>query len=265
MTLQINGKRMAVYAKTEQSLSAIDLFSALTKKSSTALVKSNSNTLMQHPDLPGVQVPLDFETWLPFCAPLYRISPDPKDYILTPVIVMPSDLPNRNKVAFPLKELVRFNPETGLQAYKTWKGKPTYLEHRNNDITKSYGVIVDSFMRKLSGWSDDKVWKVILLLAFDRTKHPDVVNNILQGESNSYSMGAWVEHYECSYCGAKLGECDHLIEGVHYGKNRAPSMYELNGKLVFPNCCGIQGFETSNVSTPAFISAISDEKMSYAS
>lgn len=263
MALQINGSKTAVYARSELSLSPIDLHKSF-KKSSSFLEQDKNNTVIHHPELPGVHIPIDFETWLPFCAPHYKISPDPKDYVLTPVIVMPSDLPNRNKVGFPLKELIKFDPKTGMQAYKTWKGKPTYLEHQNNDITKSYGVIVDSFMRKLTGWSDDKIWKVVLLLAFDRTKHPDVVDNILAGDSNAYSMGAWVSHYECSYCGAEVGKCDHLIEGVHYGKNRAASMYELNGKLVFPNCCGIEGFETSSVETPAFISAISDKRISYA-
>jgi hypothetical protein len=199
-------------------------------------------------------IPLDFNNWLPFSAPHYHISPDPADFILVPVIVMPSDIPNRNGVAFPLKELIAFSPDQGQQAYKTWKGKPTYLEHANNDITKAYGVIADSFMRPLKGWGGGKVWKVLLLLAFDRSKHADVADKIASGEYNSYSMGAWVGGYSCSYCGAEVGKCDHI-------RANSNGMYHLNGKMVFRNCHDIVGFECSSVSTPAFISAISDTKL----
>ncbi len=260
-TILVKDKKFAVYAKAQTSLKPFDVY---TESKKSGIITANAgSSILNHPEL-DMSIPLDFDTWLPFAAPGYHISPDPKDYIMVPVIVMPSDLPNRNKVAFPLKELIKFNPERGMQAYKTWKGKPTYLEHKNNDFTQAYGVIADSFMRKLEGWSDGKVWKVILLLAFDKTKNPDIVNAIVEGQSNSYSMGAMVSHYECSYCNAEVGKCEHIKVDKVKGGVGNPTMYELNGKLVFPNCCGIEGFETSNVDTPAYISAISDKRLTYA-
>lgn len=255
MPLLTNGKRHAVYSYAEQGFKPLDLHKE-TKKSGCITLASSGEMLVDHPEMRGqAQIPLDFNTWLPFSAPHYKISPDPRDYLLVPVIVMPSDLPNRNSVAFPLRELIAFNTEHGQQAYKTWKGKPTYLEHQNNDITKAYGVIVDSFLRPLKGWSGNQIWKVMLLLAFDRTKHPDVAEKINSGDYNSYSMGAWVGGYTCSYCGAEEGECNHIAKG------HTP-MYHLNGKLVFKNCHDIVGFECSSVSTPAFVSAISDTRLS---
>ena len=251
MTTQwVNKGRHAVYARTEQAFPALDLFKEQ-KKSGRATVEANAVTI-NVPEL-GAPVPLDFNTWLPFSAPHYHISSDPKDYVITPVIVMPSDLPNRNGVAFPLRELVRFHPHLGQQAYKTWKGKPTFREHANKDIEKAHGVIADSFLRPLHGWAGGKIWKVLLLLAFDRSKHPELANNILAGDENAYSMGAWVATYSCSYCGQEVGKgCTHLRE-------KQNDFYELDGKLVHKNCVGIEGFECSSVATPAYISAISDD------
>jgi hypothetical protein len=249
-----NGNYVAEYSFAEQAFSAIDVHKE-SKKSGMLIQAPTGGTVIAHPQMVGQpEIPLDFNTWLPFAAPHYHISPDPSDYILVPVIVMPSDLPNRNSVAFPLRELVKFNTETGMQAYKTWKGKPTYLEHANNDVTKAYGVIADSFLRPLKGFSDGKIWKVMLLLAFDRQKHADVADKIASGEFNSYSMGAWVGGYSCSYCGAEVGTCSHI-------RKDQSRMYLLDGQLVFKNCHDILGFECSSVGTPAFISAISDTRM----
>jgi hypothetical protein len=198
---------------------------------------------------------MDFKTWLPFAAPDYHVSPDIKDYVMVPVIILPTDLPNRNGVAFPLKELVRFHPSLGRQAYKTWKGKPTHLDHKNEDITKAYGIIADSSLRKLHGFGGGQIWKVLTFLSFDRNKHPDIVARILSGDLNSYSMGAWINTYSCSFCQNEVGTraCSHL------SKNKPGEMYQKDNQLVFRNCVGIEGFETSVVETPAYISAISDE------
>jgi len=254
-----DGTRRAVYALAQESLTPIDVFKE-SKRSGTltniitssapALVLDNLSTRDQ-----GIDngIPLDFKSWLPYSAPHYHISPDPKDYILTPVIILPSDLPNRNGSAFPLSELVKFDPEAGQQAYKTWKGKPTHLNHQNEDITKAYGVIADTVLRKLKGFNQNRLWKVLSFLAFDRSKHADTCQAILDGSLNSYSMGAWISNYSCSVCGALIGKCGHLH------KNKPGEMYQLNGQLAFRNCIGITGFETSAVEVPAYVSAISDQ------
>jgi hypothetical protein len=280
---QQSTKRHAVYAFAEQSLPPIDMHKEL-KRSGRAteirdLFKSTETARrivpsafadtepMRSKNAPSIQiaastidgessgsVALDFGTWLPYSAPHYQISPNIEDHVITPVVVMPADIPNRNSVAFPLEELVKFHPTLGQQAFKTWRGKPTHHEHDNEDITKAYGVIPDAYLRKLTGFGQGAMWKVLLLLSFDRQKHPDVVRDILAGERNSYSMGAWVGSYRCSCCGAEVGECNHIRkEGHHH-------MYELNGQLVFKNCIDIEGFECSQVGTPAYISAISDVK-----
>lgn len=72
---------------------------------------------------------LDAPSWLPFAAERYNISPDIRDYVIMTVPIMPSDLPNRNNVAFPYSQLTAFNTDSGMIAYKTWKGKPMHVEH----------------------------------------------------------------------------------------------------------------------------------------
>jgi len=122
----------------------------------------------------------------------------------------------------------------------------------NEDHTKAYGVIADAFLRKMDHFGNGKVWKLLELLAIDRTKYPTIAQKILDGEMNSYSMGAWVTNYTCSYCGAALGKCEHLHP------KQALDFYEKDGKLVFRNVHGIKGFETSIVATPAYSIAASD-------
>jgi hypothetical protein len=265
MTYNSDSSKRAVYAFSQENLKPIDVFkeskrsgvlTSVISESAPAFVLDNENTRDQ--GIEGGGIPLDFKSWLPYAAPAYHISPDPKDYILVPVIIMPSDLPNRNGVAFPLSELVKFNPEVGKQAYQTWKGKPTHWDHCNEDITQAYGVIIESTLRKLIGFNGGRLWKVLSFLSFDRSKHADTCQRILDGDVNSYSMGAWVSAYTCSYCGEEVGKCDHLH------KNKPGEMYQLNNKLVFRNCQGIDGFETSGVDTPAYISALSDEVFSMA-
>ena len=73
---------------------------------------------------------LDFETWLPFAAKTYHISPRIEDYVVIPTPICPADLPNRNGIGFPLQELVRYQPPPiSRQVYKAWAGTPVHLEH----------------------------------------------------------------------------------------------------------------------------------------
>jgi hypothetical protein len=126
----------------------------------------------------------DYRAWLPFAAEEYNISSDLKDYVVVPVTIMPTDLPNRNGVAFPYSELTRFNPMAGMLSYRTWKGKPTFEEHNNKDWTKAKGIIFDSKIKKIENSHGD-LWKVVCLCAFDRGRDAKLANSILTSERKS--------------------------------------------------------------------------------
>jgi len=247
------GNRQIAYAFNEGSLAPVDLHKEL--KRSGRAEKTKEGLIVKTPGMRQTglsSVPLDFQSWLPAASPHYHVSPNFNDYVLVPVIIMPSDIPNRNAVAFPRQELVKFYPHLGQTAYKTWKGKPVHYEHQNEDITKAYGIIADSFFKRMPNRGQGQIFKVLLLLAWDRTKHPETVSRIIAGDLNSYSMGAFVGTYTCSYCSHELGTC------IHLDPKDPTNMYELNGRLVFRNVVDPEGFECSGVEGPAYISAISD-------
>lgn len=249
--------KFAVYSRAEDGLAlpALDVRKQVRAKNLIVLnnrieVTSTAQTMVKGWADEGQN--LDFNSWLPFCAQAYNISGNPQDYLLVPVIIMPSGLPNRNGVGFPLKELTQWNSQQGRLAYKTWIGKPVFYEHDNQDCTKAYGVIVDAYLKKMENFGDGKVWKVILLLAIDRNKHPEIARRIEEGTLNTYSMGAYVSGYTCSYCGSPIDKCQHISS-----RNKI-DFYELDGKVVCRLIVGAEGFECSGVESPAFISAISN-------
>jgi hypothetical protein len=193
--------------------------------------------------------------WLPKAAERYKISANLEDYVAVPVVIMPSDLPNRNGIAFPLKELTAFNPNPYVKqlGYETWVGSPSFEEHDNEDYTKAKGVVFSSALVKLPN-SVGNLYKVVCLVGFDRTKDSELYNLIKSGKRQSYSMGAWCEDYQCSICG-KLhseGTCEHAS-----ANNPKFEVFETSKgpKLGYYNAIGICGFEVSSVEDPAYLSA----------
>lgn len=191
-------------------------------------------------------------SWLREASKTYNISDDLKDYVIVPVKIFFSDLPNRNGVAFPKSELLKFNPEYGCIGAKTWVGKPTFLEHNNSILSNAKGVIFDTTIKPSVGMKGGLV-DVINLCGFDRTKDPQLVNQILSGKLHCYSMGAYSDDFQCSVCGKLIskGGCEHC-------SLTNPKFEVFNGKLGFANVINPVGFETSCVETPAFLSATTD-------
>ena len=224
---------------------------AKTLKPHTGAKKEADASIRIDPD-DVLTTPAGFEHWLPFAAPHYKISPRIEDYFFRPVILFISDLPNRNGVSFPGHELARWSEEGGCQSYMTWKGKPLHVEHKSEDPTQAIGVIVDVAMRPLRGYGENKLWKVIALAAVDRTKRTNVTAAIEANKRNTWSMGALVEGYTCSFCGAEVGECSHI------DKDAKLVFYELEGQLVYKQVRGIVGIELSSVGDPAYGVALSD-------
>lgn len=198
--------------------------------------------------------------WLPFAAKKYQLSSDIRDYVLVPVPVMYTDIPNTNGDSVTLSEFLDFNPEHGMQAFKTFRGKPCHLEHDNKVIERAKGVILDVFLRPLRKFGGGKYYKLVELMAYDRTKDPELVNQILSGQHNAYSVGFYFKSYTCSICGAHVGQgmnskpCDHTYP-------RRPTYKNPQGRLAYRQCKSIVGFETSVVANPSYITAIGPHLM----
>jgi hypothetical protein len=186
-------------------------------------------------------------SWLPAAAETYKISSDPKDYILVDVPLVTVDIPNRNLQAFPYEEVSYFDPLYGQCVYQTFLRKPTHIDHDNKDPKKAKGVNFDVSLKFVPAYN---VWKICVLSGFDRTKDPKLVEDILSKKRSTYSMGALVESFLCAVCGAidtNVKRCDCGPKGTI-----------VKGQLVFQACCGTNFIENSNVGDPADISASSD-------
>jgi hypothetical protein len=204
---------------------------------------------------------MDFETWLPFAAKVYKISPRIEDYIIVNTLICPSDIPNRNGIAFPATELGRFlPPPMNRMVYKAWAGCPVHLEHDNEVHEKAYGVILDAALMKVAGFGGGKLWKVMGLLAIDKNKNPDIAQQVLTRKINTYSMGALVESFTCGYCGAECDSrftCGHIssTKNVNWKKYRD---FDGSTHLAFLNAHSISPIECSIVKDPAWAPALSD-------
>ncbi len=199
----------------------------------------------------GTTMNLDVNVWLPKAAEIYGTSKDIRDYIVVPVVANISELPNTNGDGFSTQEWVRFNPDQGKLAFQTFQGKPTFIEHANQDYTKAKGVILDSALTPLKGFRGNHS-KLTLLLSFDRTRAAERCGQILRNEVNTYSKGTTYKAYRCSICGhvvtaSKRQFCSH----TYFNK----PTYMIGDKLAYRDCLFLTGFECSSVDDPAFACA----------
>lgn len=192
---------------------------------------------------------LEVDSWLPFAAEAYQISPNIKDFVVVPCTIMFSDLPNANLAAFPLHELTAWNTGSGEIAYKTWARKPCFVEHKNDNPSIAAGLILDSSLRAMSNYIGG-MGRVVLLSAWDRNRYPEIANKFLAGRSGQ-SMGCLVSDYSCSIDGISLrsGGCSHIHPKMGV---RIP---EVGNKLTYRIAHGITGFEVSSVAVPAWRNA----------
>ena len=202
-------------------------------------------------------------SYLAAAAEMYNISPRISDYVLVPVSTVLSDLPNTNGDAMTREELLKFNPQQGRIAYKTWIGKPTFLEHANQVLPGAKGIILDTYMRALSQYGG--LLSLVKLLAFDRSKDPQLVNAILRKMINTYSMGVNFSAYRCSISGRVFTAKD--APGEYTDLGMPPRLIRVGGndRVAYRQLINLEGFETSAVGTPAYFCAIGDNPMNLSS
>lgn len=199
---------------------------------------------------------LDVNSWLPASAEIYNISPNLSDYILIPVPSIITDLPNTNGDSVSLDELIRFDPKYGRLAYRSWKGKPTHVEHQNKVLSQAKGVIFDVILQPITTHRGTH-HKCVKLLGYDRTKDPQLCNDILANKINTYSMGFYFKAYTCSICGTRVGPSG--VGMCAHTQPKRKTYKTLDNRLAFRKCEIIEGFECSSVRDPAFVTANSSK------
>lgn len=162
------------------------------------------------------------------------------------------------------------NIETrGEYGFKTFSGRPIFVDHNNTDPRRARGVIVDSLLYvepSAKKYASDSYWSaspsnhspetwIELLLEVDARSFPKLAKEIKEGKVNAVSMGCNVDFTKCSVCGNEAATthdyCDHVKrKGVkHIDK-------EGNTKIAYEDCYGVNFFEISFVFDPADVTAL---------
>jgi len=165
---------------------------------------------------------------------------------------------NANYDGWPVKEL-RNN-------YRTFIGRPIFVEHNNSDHTKAKGVILDALYKETklaSGITDASVY---CLMEVDAKNFPKLASAIMSGKLNAVSMGADVEGTICSGCGKFASKPKEFCEHIPYLKGQKVAVYKEGRRveaLIWENCIKPNFFELSYVFEPADESAWLLDKKRY--
>lgn len=154
------------------------------------------------------------------------------------------------------------------KSYRTFIGKPCYVDHANWNPKTTRGVIIDAKLHegKLENGAED-TW-VQLLFEVDAHAFPRLAEKIISGELDAVSMGCNVEQTRCSVCGNTAADEREFCSHIAYSKGKECDVTDqktgavVGRKLAFEFCEGSSFFECSFVFDPADESAdILDFKM----
>jgi len=177
---------------------------------------------------------------------------------------------NKNNDGWPAAELKK--------SYRTFVGKPLFVDHHNSDPRKARGVVVDAALHedddtertaKLDPYYASApaehlpaTW-IELLLEVDAKRFPKLAKAVIDGDIDGVSMGANVERSKCSHCGnwATSPEeyCQHVRSKGAYFDRRNPDGTKTSARA-YEDCYDIGFFELSFVFDPADETALISEK-----
>jgi len=175
---------------------------------------------------------------------------------------------NKNHDGWPSEELAK--------SYKTFLGKPNFVDHNNHDPERMRGVVVDAKIHvedptKTSALDPyyasapkehlPPTW-IELLIETDAKAFPKLAKAIVNGEIDGVSMGCNVERSKCSHCGNWATNpdeyCQHIRDkGAEFDYYRGG---QKTSKKSYEDCYDIGFFEISYVFDPADETALFLEK-----
>lgn len=168
---------------------------------------------------------------------------------------------NKNGDGWPSEEL--------RKAYKSFVGKPIFVDHHNSDPKRARGVIVDAayHLEDHKTASLDPYWSkapdpshmppcwIELLLEVDAKRFPRLAKSVISGDIDGVSMGANVAESVCSHCGNIAEEpsqfCRHIQSKNAYFDFIDPDTGHKTSKKAYENCKKVSFFEISFVFDPA--------------
>jgi hypothetical protein len=154
---------------------------------------------------------------------------------------------NDNFDEFPAEELAR--------SYRSFVGKPVFVNHVNHDHNRARGVIIDAALHKDANRDGSKDWWVEVLQEVDALRFPRLAAEILKGNIARTSMGCDVAYSVCSACGNKATSpaeyCKHIpaAKGQRIYRAEASTGKKV-GELIRETCYGLKFFENSLLVEP---------------
>jgi len=157
-----------------------------------------------------------------------------------------------NLLLMPILDIIDENKEVNVYNIEveedhTYVAGGIIVHNCNKNHLEAKGVHFDSSLRYVPGWD---VWKIYVLLGYDRTKDTTLARQIEKGQRRSYSMGAWVSYFLSSL----TGQIENSNQPLKYPKGTVH-----NNKLSYSLCTGCEFFETSSVVGPADVTAESHQ------
>lgn len=184
----------------------------------------------------------------------FRFVPEP-GYVYTVSRAISSRV-NANYDGWPVHEL--------RTAYKTFIGKPCFVEHKNSNWEEAKGVILDAIYKETKLGSGIIDGSVYCLQEIDAKTFPKLADAIMDGRLNAVSMGADVDGTICSGCGKYASKPAEFCEHIPGLKGQRVSIYKEGTRkeaLIWENCVKPRFFELSYVFDPADESAWLLDKM----
>ena len=155
---------------------------------------------------------------------------------------MISSRTNDNHDTFPAPEIEK--------GYRSFLGKPVFVNHHNANHRRARGVIVAvALHRDRNPDRTPDTW-VEGLMEIDAVRFPKLAQAILAGKVNRTSMGVDVDWSRCSACGNKATSpaeyCNHLpaMKGKKIRKTN-PRSGKVEERLIHEICAGLSFFENS--------------------
>lgn len=153
---------------------------------------------------------------------------------------------NDNFDEFPAEELEK--------AYATFKGKPVFVNHNNEDHKRARGVIIDAALHKDSNRDGSKDWWIEVLQEVDARRFPRLAKEILAGNIARTSMGCDVAFSVCSACNNKATTpaeyCAHIPGSKGMMLYRPTASGQKVGEIIRETCYGLKFFENSLLVEP---------------
>lgn len=153
---------------------------------------------------------------------------------------------NDNFDEFPADELAK--------SYKTFVGKPVFVNHHNETHRRARGVVIDAVLHKDANRDGSKDHWVEVLMEVDALRFPRLAAEILSGNIARTSMGCDVAYSICSACNNKATSpaeyCAHIPGAKGIRMYRTTASGKKVGELIRETCYGLKFFENSLLVEP---------------